>query len=725
MKLHTKICQFCGKEFQSKSKNKRFCDNVHYAKCCVCGNQFEIPKNNVGYYFDRLDRVACSAKCRHELGLRTAGLSQEERNRRIKQAFIDKYGVENPGQLKSVIDKRQKTSLNRYGTIHATQSDKAKESRKQTCLKKYGVEYITQSSEFKNKCKNSCIERYGVEYYTQTDNMYKNIKESSITNYGTNWPSQSQVVKDKIKSTNLEKYGAEHIMKTSEGINKMFKGIADRHDGNACWNNPDKRKHTCQSKYGVEYYLQSDDCKHKTKLSAQSKYGVDHHAKSSEVISKRIKTCEEKYNATNVFGSEYGKQKVKQSMIDRYGVANPSQVPEFKAKATRRSKNSKLEQRIQDLFNNYNIKFIRHYILTNESINRSHEFDFFLPDYKLLIDADGLYYHSYLSDPDGYRSNDYYDDIRISIVPKDHQFHVIVEGNEDSQVKHIVQILKYIDSNIFNYDSYLFNWCRSISFPYPKYSDDRLIKDWLSLCNYTNDRYVQQCRIGESIIKHFHPSIYHCRVGNSVSPVDAWYDDKKLKEVITNRLIYVNNVDPSKILRGFNISKICPVVSIFNPILTRYIIHKYLPDVSEIFDPFSGFSGRLLGTASWGKRYIGQDLNVDAVNESNQIIDFLKLDNCSVSHRDIFDSTGAYECLLTCPPYNKKEIYSRETVYNTCDGWIDECLDRFDCKTYVFVVDDTAKYQKYVVEDIKSTSHFSNNCEKLIIVHKQSTLYIY
>lgn len=468
--------------------------------------------------------------------------------------------------------------------------------------------------------------------------------------------------------------------------------------------------------------MQSEDCRERTTQSALEKYGVDHHLKAKEVQQKREETNLEKYGVQNVFASNHAKEKMKQTMIEKYGSEYPSQVPEIRSRQIKNAKNSKLEQRICRLFDNYNIKYIHHYHLSNKETNCFHEFDFYLPKYKILIDADGLYYHSYISDPDGKHFNDYYDDIRMNLVPRDHQLYIIVEGDEDKQVLQIVKILDQIDSGLFDYDSYLFRWCRSIEFPYVNYTDKRLENDWSSLCKYQNEKYINQCRIGESIIKQFHKSIYDCKVNHqsSVSPIEAWYDDEKLKKVIKNRLIYANDVDPSKILKGFNVSKICPVVSIFNPILAKYLINKYLLEFSEIFDPFSGFSGRLLGAASATKRYIGQDLNEKVVRESQQIIDFLHLDRSrySIIQRDMLKSSGEYECLLTCPPYDDKEIYNQETVFKSCDEWIDECLSRFRCKRYVFVVDSTSKYQDCIKEVLKSTSHFCTTSENVIVIDK-------
>lgn len=446
---------------------------------------------------------------------------------------------------------------------------------------------------------------------------------------------------------------------------------------------------------------------------------------SGEILQKSEVRAKQKATMLDRYGAEYPaqipqfSQKQTQTMINRYGVISPMQHPDMRGKISKNAKTSKLEQRICNLLDNYAIKYIHHYFIKNDKY--SHEFDFYLPDFNLLLDADGVYYHSYLDDPDGERVRDDYDEVRLALVPEHCRLHVIVEGNEDVQIKEVIQKLESTGHDFAQYDSQLFQWCRSIDFPYPSYDDKRLMKDWGSLNKYINDTYVPQCRIGESIIKQFHKSIYHCHVGTCLSPYEGWYDDDKLKKVIRNRLIYQNSVDPSKILSGFNISKTAPRVTVFNPILAKYLIRRYLNDYSQIFDPFSGFSGRLLGAASLGKQYIGQDINSTTIKEANKIIRYLELDSerYSVSAKDVLKSAGKYECLLTCPPYSSKEVYGSETVFKTCDEWIDECLSRFKCKTYVFVVDDTDNYADNVVEELSNKSHFADMHEKVIVIHKE------
>ena len=422
-----------------------------------------------------------------------------------------------------------------------------------------------------------------------------------------------------------------------------------------------------------------------------------------------------KYGVDNVCKAEQVKQHIRDVFIERYGYDCASRVPEIRRKQVANARTSKLEIRVANLLDQYGIDYVQQFVVSKGE--HTHAFDFYIPKYKILLDADGVYYHSYISDPDGKQVRDDYDEVRMYLVPEDHIFILAVEGQEEKAIKHVYDVIKSIDADVFNYDTELFKWCRSIDFPYPKYSDERMLRDWNMLRSYENSKYVPQCKLGMSIVKNFHPSIYDARVGNNISTKEAWHDDAKLKKVIANRLIYQNTVDPNKVLQGFNISKIAPTVSLFNPVLARHLTLKYLSEYKEVFDPFSGFSGRLLGVASTGKKYTGQDISSIHVQESNSIVEFLSLQSCcSVSCKDVLQSSGSYECLLTCPPYSKKETYGSETEFKSCDEWIDECIKRFSCKAYVFVVDSTEKYKQYVTETLHNSSHFSKSKEYVVVI---------
>lgn len=668
-----RICSLCGLSFIPQALDQTVCNRPHFKTCKACGDIFEYSSNRQAYCNNTKERVCpvcgksftyvCNGSDARSTCSPECAAKQVVASRQLsisKQTRICKWCG------KEFVPKEWRDAYcdgPHYKTCVICGKTVEFDPRKHR---------IEESRTCSPKCRYKLQKRN-----TNLDQMVENLKKSMLEKYGVINPMQLSYTLDKIKQTNEERYGC-------------------------------------------TWYAQTDEYKERVKLTDLAKYGVSHHSSAPDVINKRIQTNLAKYGTENVFAADEVKAKVRSTMIRKYGVTNPSQHAESKRKATAAARFSKLELRICNLLDNYKIEYIHHYFLKNDTL--SHEFDFYIPKYKLLIDADGLYYHSYLDDPDGVRVREDYDAVRLKLIPDDHIFHVIVEGQEDNQIKELIEVLESVSGNLAEYDSYLFEWCRSIDFPYPNYTEKRMLSDWRHLNQYQNDSYVPQCRIGQSLIRHFHKSLFDCHVGTCLSPKEGWNNDDKLKQVIRNRFIYKNTVDPSKVLSGFTVSKLCPVVSTFNPVLARYLTKKYLAKFNTVFDPFSGFSGRLIGVASTKKQYIGQDLNPISVSEANQIIHFLNLDcnEYKVTEADILQSYGSYDCLLTCPPYGKKEIYNSETVFKSCDEWIDECLARFECNRYVFVVDNTDKYKDNIVEEISNKSHFSDAKEYVVVIDAKS-----
>ena len=136
-----------------------------------------------------------------------------------------------------------------------------------------------------------------------------------------------------------------------------------------------------------------------------------------------------------------------------------------------------------------------------------------------------------------------------------------------------------------------------------------------------------------------------------------------------------------------------------------------------IFDPCSGYSGRMLGVCSLNKHYIGQDINDITVKESNKLITELNL-NATITCKDSLDDCGTYDCLFTCSPYSLKETWNQSIEDKSCDEWIDAFIKNYKCKKYLFIVDKTEKYKNYIVEEIENKSHFSKNIEYAILINR-------
>lgn len=418
-----------------------------------------------------------------------------------------------------------------------------------------------------------------------------------------------------------------------------------------------------------------------------------------------------KYGSLNNLWKER-QGKIEDTNIKLYGVPHVMSNPKIKHQQAKSARKSSLEGRFEEFLIQNNFSYIHGYMIEGTPYN--HEFDFaiFKEDkLDILIDCDGIYYHGYETDENGKSVNTYIDDYRSQLVPEGVKFLICLEGEEE---KAYSEVLKLINIDYNKYIQEVFDWCREVEFPYPKYNDNILNNSYSSLSKSDINNFSMNARYGMKIIDHFHSSIWKANRNGSISPYSAWQKDDLLIKCIKNRIIYKGcNLDRSKVLAGFSINKIAPKVSIFNPNLAKYIVGKYLSNYNVVFDPCSGYSGRMLGVCSLGKRYIGQDINSETVEESNNIIKYFNLD-ASVECKDLLKDSGEYECLFTCSPYGSKEKWNQEIENKSCDEWIEEILSRYKCKEYLFVVDKTEKYLDYIVEELKNKSHFGSNLEYII-----------
>lgn len=266
---------------------------------------------------------------------------------------------------------------------------------------------------------------------------------------------------------------------------------------------------------------------------------------------------------------------------------------------------------------------------------------------------------------------------------------------------------------------YYFDLFSKQNFPSYDMSDDRYHKLYNNLVCSTKVSPRSNCAM--DIVVSGHPSVWDANVYGHISPRQAWYTPKFLLRCIGNRLDYIgDNLTAEHIVAGFSIAKIAPRVSLFKPMLAKYLVQKYLSEYCEIFDPCAGYSGRMLGVCASGKKYIGQDCNWQTIKESSIIRDRLGLNAVLLSKNSIYDS-GIAECLFTCPPYmncfgSMIERWNEDIEPLSEDEWIDTCLKNYKCKKYLFVVGHTEKYKSNIVEEISNKSHFGNKIEYVVLI---------
>lgn len=484
------------------------------------------------------------------------------------------------------------------------------------------------------------------------------------------------------KRRGIEKYGSEELWKEhlketkAKGDKTLIEKTGDPHIRHTLY------KEGCLRKYGVD---------NTSKLQKHRDFMLNHNPASKPEIRKKIsmslsnRTREEK---------QLSYEKYKETCLSRYGVTSPAQltVNQIAAHKTKKYKSYDymFDSYEEVLFYNYHLAKGSN-IIPHPHVTFTYEFDGKIHNYFPDFEIDGKYYeikgHHFLKD-DGTWQNPY--DLT-------HNSDLFFEAKHQCTLKNATII--YDNEMDYMLDYF---WQNRGSFPYP------------------NENLSKQTDI--ELIHHFHKSIYDATRKGKPSPKEAWDNECLFKKCVENRLRYVGRCKPSDILQGFNVSKIAPKVSLFNVNFAEYILKKY-STTNNIFDPFSGFSGRLLASSNLNKTYYGQDINVQHVQESNNIIQFKKLKNVDVVVQDIITDTYKVfndTTLFTCPPYGGKEHWNKNSdeVEKICDEWIDICLQKYNCKEYIFVIDTTEKYKNYIVETITNKSHFGENNEYILYIQR-------
>lgn len=130
---------------------------------------------------------------------RVIGFVVNNNREKAKKTCLEKYGVENPQQVKEI----QKKTIDTKHKLYGEKCEEITKKIKQTKLERYGDENYNNS--IKNKY--TCLNKYGVENVFQSDEIRNKIKETLYNHYGVEYPLQNKNLQEKLISTNIAKYG--------------------------------------------------------------------------------------------------------------------------------------------------------------------------------------------------------------------------------------------------------------------------------------------------------------------------------------------------------------------------------------------------------------------------------------------------------------------------------------------------------------------------------------
>lgn len=257
----------------------------------------------------------------------------------------------------------------------------AYEKRKKTNIELYGSEAVLNNEEKKQKCKSSWHNKSSDE----KEKINKKRFDTIISKYETveNFYKECH---NKSVETNLKRYGVSSPFK-----NKQVK---------------EKIKETCRKKYGFDYASQSKEVKEKIKETCLNNFGVSCIFKSADIRNKSMLSLRQdlyKYAENNdlILASdlEYGNGWILAKIVPTvfykgYNFIKKSdlcKIEEYFAKGKDHSKSHK-ELELQDFIKSLNVK----YEFNSRQVISPKELDIFLPDNKVAIEFDGIFWHSSL-----------------------------------------------------------------------------------------------------------------------------------------------------------------------------------------------------------------------------------------------------------------------------------------------------------------------------------------
>ena len=216
----------------------RILNNIDVCPICpICGKKCKFVSNK---YLKTCGSPKCLAKeCqkrREETNFKKYGYKLQFNNPnnyiKVQNAFIQKYGVDNPWKLKEIQDKCKNTVIQNNGGLGAA-SEKIRAKMKQTNLLKYGYEHNWQdpdeqkrshSKEAQEKKKQTCLQKYGVEYSGQAEIKKIRTKESCIKHFGVEYAAQAESVKQKQQETKRKN----HTFNTSIPEKKTYELLKEK-----------------------------------------------------------------------------------------------------------------------------------------------------------------------------------------------------------------------------------------------------------------------------------------------------------------------------------------------------------------------------------------------------------------------------------------------------------------------------------------------------------------
>ena len=368
------------------------------------------------------------------------------------------------------------------------------------------------------------------------------------------------------------------------------------------------------------------------------------------------------------------------------------------------------------------------------------EVDIYLPEIKLAIEYDGLYWHSFKEpsyhiektlacEKEGVKiihicSNDWFVKEKfvkeilyksINKIPFDKNESIIYDRRYYSPLdfpeykvikitppKHYFTNGNYLqeeENESFNKDYYdcgtfmIKKRIEGEDFPCFNYKKEKLLTD------------------NNLIIEQYHPELFNYNEKGNYSIV-SYFDEitgnkEEYKEIYNNP-----KIQSIEDIRDFIIAnKAFPVLNFLNIETIISLIKKYLNEESSIFNPFVKFGEIMVASILCNKSFKGYCHSKDNLDKNINILELFNK-RMNLQYKDFRRCKSKESSIFVC----LNDIEKILTTNKNTDELIDYILENFKCKSYLVIVKNTEKYKNKVIENIINETPLGKEELKVILI---------
>lgn len=216
---------------------------------------------------------------------------------------------------------------------------------------------------------------------------------------------------------------------------------------------------------------------------------------------------------------------------------------------------------------------------------------------------------------------------------------------------------------------------RGNGFPDFELSHAQIMTEFSRLCRVEPDFVVRgselrACTTGLRLANYFQPHMWRIRANRYRSPWDVFVNDDALRSCIRKTLFHCRDrlpLGPNSLRRGLQTFTNTSSVWNFKPAVARVLYRMFSEDGDVVVDFAAGFGGRLLGSLSLLRHYVGVDPSQKTVRgliRMKRVLERMKLARGdAVLHHDCAEDLlprlprRSASLVFTSPPYFDRERY--------------------------------------------------------------------